>query len=102
MREQKRLLLDDLSKRATEEAIRRGFDDAGWLRAPLNNARLVSVGLYRGHLGAFRTLMEQCSGDFACFYTAAEELADAAPDERRQRLEAISAGRAASPPPGRY
>ncbi len=90
MRRRKRALLDDLSRRAVEEAARRGFEDAGWLRAPLNNARLVSVGVYRSHLGAFRALYQQCDSDLSCFYAGAEELADLPAEQRRQRLDAFA------------
>ena len=90
MRSRKRTLLDDLATRSAEAARRLGFENAGWLRPPINNARLVSVALYRGHLGAFRALLEQCNDDMACFYAAAEDIARLSDEDRRERLESMS------------
>ncbi len=91
-REKKAALLDRLVERAEQAAAAAGFRAPGWVRPPLNNARLLSVALYRGHVDAFRTLLSECSEDFECFYAAAEALGDMAPDERGRRLEALSGG----------
>lgn len=93
MRKRKRELLDELSDRATEKARQLGFADAGWLKGPLNNARLASSGLYRGQLPAFRQLLSDCDDQLGCFYAAAAELKELPADQRQRRLDEL--GRAA-------
>lgn len=61
-RARKAQILIELSDRATREAQARGFSNAGWLSTPPNNGRLVSVGLYRGYLDAFRRMLADCDG----------------------------------------
>ena len=85
-RAKKQALLDALSARAEDEASRLGFSHAGWLRPPLNNARLASTSLYRGNLTAFRRLLANCDGDIACFYREANRLSKLPADERRREL----------------
>lgn len=89
-RQAKAALLEDMVERAERTAGDAGFAAPGWVRPPLNNARLLSVALYRGHVDAFRAMLDECSGDFECFYTAAEQLADLEPDDRSRRLELLS------------
>ena len=86
MRDRKQQILDSLSANAAIKARQLGFENAGWLRPPLNNARLASVALYRGNLDAFRRVLEHCDGDIGCFYEEAERLAGLSPEERRQQL----------------
>jgi predicted aminopeptidase len=86
-REKKRALLDGLSERAAAEAAQLGFSNAGWLRPPLNNARLASTSLYRGNLPAFRRLMVDCDEDITCFYREAARLAELPADDRQRELE---------------
>lgn len=50
-------------------------DADAWLRAPFNNARLVSFSLYEGHLAAFRNMLEDCNHDLPCFYAEARRVA---------------------------
>lgn len=88
-RRQKRELLDALSARADKAARSAGFVTTGWWRPPLNNARLMSVGLYRGHTGAFRALLSGCEQAFECLYAEAERLGRLEPEERRAALEAL-------------
>lgn len=86
-RARKQQLLDALVARAAEDAERLGFDGPGWLRPPLNNARLASMTLYRGKLGAFRRILADCDGNIGCFYAEAERLADLPAAERQLRLD---------------
>jgi predicted aminopeptidase len=70
----KEALLERLSSDAEETVKQQPFAASNWLRPPLNNARLVSLVLYRGQLDVFRELLERCADELSCFYTAAEEL----------------------------
>jgi len=92
-REAKETILDELARAAQQAAIELGFQHAGWLRAPLNNARLASVGLYRGYLPAFRQIMAECRSEISCFYSAAEKLAALDSAERHSALRSLSARR---------
>ena len=89
-RHRKRELLDRLSMRASDEATRSGFKPTGWWNPPLNNARLLSVSLYRGNLDAFRTLFERCEQRFECLHAEAEQLAELDAPERERALAEIS------------
>ena len=93
-RARKQRLIDALVAQAAEEAKRLGFEGPGWLRPPLNNARLASLALYRGQLDAFRRILADCGGDIACFYTEVERLGNLPPADRRQALDSL--GRSAS------
>ena len=87
--------LERLSADARRLATSRGFPDAGWLRPPLNNARLLSVILYSDHLPAFLQLFENCREAFDCFYAEAERIGAMDADARAAALEAL----ASRPPP---
>ncbi len=91
--DEKRLLKEDRLDRLAEE-IRAVYAAAGrevprW-PSQLNNARIVSLTLYEGHLPAFRALLDGCDGDLSCFYTAARDLAAAGPEQRRRRLAELT------------
>lgn len=88
MRDRKQQILDTLLARAAEKASQLGFENAGWLRPPLNNARLASVALYRGNLDAFHRLLQRCDGDIGCFYEESERLAGLSIEERQRQLAA--------------
>ena len=75
-----------------ESQLHSGLDIRNWLAPPLNNARLVSLGLYEGNLSSFRTLMKDCDGDFECFYAQASALADLEFDQRQARLQELDSG----------
>ena len=94
-RARKQRLIDALVARAAEDAKRLGFQGSGWLRPPLNNARLASLALYRGQLGAFRRILADCGGDLACFYAEAERLGNLPPADRRQQLDRLGQSMAA-------
>lgn len=89
-RAKKQVLLDSLSANAGELISSRNIGLSNWLAEPLNNARLVSLGLYEGGQNAFSTILENCENNLACFYTAAEALAELSAEDRKQELELLS------------
>ncbi len=73
-RAKKQQLLERLSADAEKMVSEQPFAASNWLRPPLNNARLISLVLYRGQLAIFHDLLERCEDELGCFYLAAEEL----------------------------
>ncbi len=61
-----------------------------WLQGELNNARLVSLGLYRGSVAAFMSVYDDCDEKLACFYSAVEELAELPAEQRATALDRTS------------
>jgi predicted aminopeptidase len=92
MRTQKRIVLDALSQDVQVAIDASGMEVRNWLAPPLNNARLVSLGLYEGNLPSFRTLMKDCNGDLKCFYAQAAVLAELEFDLRQVRLQELDSG----------
>lgn len=88
-RESKRELLDVLSADADELFAAHGIDGSP-LAAPLNNARLVSLGLYEGWASGFRAVYEECAEQLDCFYARASDLASLPANERSARLSLLS------------
>lgn len=95
--------MNEQAKRDKKRArLQRLSDDAGaliaarepglrnWLASPLNNARLVSLGLYEGRQNAFAYLLKECNEDMRCFYDAAESLANLPAEQRRTELESLA------------
>lgn len=78
-REKKRDILSRLSSDAEGVVQQQTFTATNWLQPPLNNARLVSLVLYRGQLDEFRDMLKHCNNEMVCFYQAAEDLAQALP-----------------------
>ena len=74
MRLAKQERLDELGVeiRAAVEAA--GRQPPEWTKAPINNARIVSIGLYLGRVQEFRDLYEHCEQDLPCFYERASYL----------------------------
>lgn len=91
MRKRKLHILDRLARDAEALVEREGRHSANWLQPPLNNARLVSIGLYEGHVAAFMQMYADCNRDLGCFYAAADSLARLDRDQRAQQLESMSA-----------
>jgi predicted aminopeptidase len=89
-RERKQELLDDLSAAAARLIEASGSGTTNWLAPPLNNARLASLGLYEGRLGVFETILQNCNGQLACFYTETKQLAELDLDERERRLDQLA------------
>jgi predicted aminopeptidase len=88
-RQRKRVLLDELSAQAEQTIAASGTGARNWLAAPLNNARLVSLGLYEGQLGAFSQILENCADDIECFYTETNRLAELSLTDRQHALELL-------------
>jgi predicted aminopeptidase len=86
MRRQKDAVLNELSRDVRLLLAGDGANALGWFGGALNNARLVSLGLYEGWLPAFREMYKDCNGKMGCFYDAAETLAELPRDERYARL----------------
>ena len=74
MRLEKRRRLRRLAADLKAKLAESGRDSPGWLGEELNNARLVSIGLYELDLARFRAVYEDCERDLACFYRRAKEL----------------------------
>jgi len=89
MRGRKRALLDELSAQAGLLVEKSAAGAGNWLAAPLNNARLVSLGLYEGKRGAFDLILQNCAADLECFYTATEKLAALSVADRQRELELL-------------
>ena len=96
-RREKRARLDALAADAARLMQAAGREPSGWLTGELNNARLVSMTLYEGRLPAFRALLAECDGAFACFYDAAARLADLDAAQRSERLDALAGSESMSP-----
>jgi predicted aminopeptidase len=88
-RDRKHTLLNELSTQAGLMVEKSGTGAGNWLAAPLNNARLVSLGLYEGQLGAFDRILENCFADLECFYIETEKLAALSMADRQQALELL-------------
>lgn len=86
MRQEKAAVLGRLSRDVESLLSKNGGNAPGWPGGALNNARLVSLGLYEGWLPAFLELYKDCNGKLPCFYQQAGELAGLPPDERVARL----------------
>lgn len=65
-----------------------GYD--AWFDGPINNAKLVSVAVYRDLVPDFERLLRHCGGDLARFYAAVAEIGDLAPERRHQALRGAS------------
>jgi predicted aminopeptidase len=72
------------------EELRRGWGDFtgydAWFARDLNNAHLVSVGLYNQYIPAFQALLRQHGGDLKTFYGAVEELSQLSKAKRVEKL----------------
>lgn len=89
-RERKREILDALSSDAGDIIAASDSGQRNWLAAPLNNARLVSIGLYGDGQNAFSGILAECEQDLECFYASAERLAELSADERKARLNLLA------------
>ncbi|TBR40644.1 aminopeptidase [Dyella terrae] len=61
----------------------------GWVKAPINNARLVPFGLYDGWKPAFARLFEQSGKQWHAFYDRVRHLASLPVDQRLTELKAL-------------
>ena len=66
-----------------------GYDS--WFTQDLNNARLVSIGLYHQHVAAFQKLLARRGSDLTVFYHAVEEMVRQPKEKRDSALSALGA-----------
>jgi predicted aminopeptidase len=74
--------------------VGRTLDAAGrahshWLSSELNNARLLPMALYDGHVPAFRAQFVECEFDLTCFYERVKEISKLKKPERDARLDEL-------------
>lgn len=67
-----------------------GREPGAWLRAPVNNARLVSFSLYEGDLPAFRQMLADCGHELSCFYEEAQRVSELDAPSREAHLAALA------------
>lgn len=60
-----------------------------WVYAPMNNAKLLPIGLYDQWTPAFAALFRQVHGDWSAFFTAVEQLGELPADRRKAALERL-------------
>ena len=89
----KKEILESLSADAGRVVEQQPFAANNWLKAPLNNARLASLVLYRGQLDDFRRLLERCENDLSCFYQRVESIAELPQEERSCELKGSAVAR---------
>jgi predicted aminopeptidase len=89
-RSRKQASLDALSAAAARLAKDSGPGAVNWLAAPLNNARLASLGLYEGRQDVFRKILRDCDDELVCFYAETRKLADLDREERERRLDQMA------------
>jgi len=58
-----------------------------WMARGLNNARLAGIATYRELVPAFQSVLQQCRGNFNCFYGRVETLGKLSKTMRRAQLE---------------
>lgn len=58
-----------------------------WMSRGLNNARLAGIATYRELIPGFQHLLQQCQGDFSCFYTQVKKLGKLSKTERLSQLK---------------
>ncbi|MBI3897591.1 MAG: aminopeptidase [Gammaproteobacteria bacterium] len=63
-----------------------GYD--GWFADDLNNAHLVSIGMYHRHIPAFQAILARQQGDLNAFYEAVKVLGHLPKTERTAALDA--------------
>ncbi|MFJ3525750.1 aminopeptidase [Pseudomonas sp. NPDC090203] len=63
------------------------FDN--WVYAPMNNARLLPIGLYDQWTPAFAALFKEVGGDWPAFFAAVEKMGALPKDQRKAALERL-------------
>lgn len=89
----KQAAIDDLRARYRKLRETRWSDfDAfdAWFEAPINNAKLLPVGLYHRWVPAFAALYAEVEREWAVFHKRVEALSGLAPEVRQQRLAALA------------
>jgi len=85
-RSRKEETLNELSTLAQQAVDRSGIEIYNWLAPPLNNAQLVSIGLYESEVPFFRALLDLCNDDLVCFYEEAAALAELDFEQRQEEM----------------
>ncbi|WP_253417374.1 aminopeptidase [Pseudomonas sp. GGS8] len=93
MRERKAAAFEQLRReyrtlRDSQWAGNKRYD--AWINAPMNNARLLPLGLYNQWVPAFAALFRQVDGDWMKFYAAVEKLGTLPVEERKAALRALA------------
>jgi len=93
LRQQKEQAFDSLRKNYEALKVQWGGRDdfGGWLRGPLNNARLNTVETYYRLVPAFEKMLAAAGGDLPRFYAEVRHLAKLPKAPRHQRLEEFTA-----------
>lgn len=81
------LQLSDVTQALIDDS---GLNVENWLAAPLNNAKLVSIGVYDGNVPAFRMILRDCEGNLQCFYARATEFSDMNAPDRNDALKKLN------------
>lgn len=90
MRALKSARLEQLASEARAELRAAGRSENHWLTGDLNNARLLPMSLYDGHVTAFLALYADCGSVLDCLYEEAENIAKLDRSERHARLDALA------------
>ncbi len=61
-----------------------------WVYAPMNNARLLPIGLYDQWVPAFEALYRRVNGNWPAFFTAVEKMGGLPKEERKAALERLA------------
>ena len=61
-----------------------------WFAGPLNNAQLNTLADYEGWVPGFAAVLAACDGDWACFWTEVERIADLSAEQRQALLETMN------------
>jgi predicted aminopeptidase len=61
-----------------------------WVYAPMNNARLLPIGLYDQWVPSFEGLFRQVNGDWVAFFAAVEKMGALPKEERKAALERLA------------
>jgi predicted aminopeptidase len=82
-----RLRGDYFRLRDSEWGGKAGYDD--WIKADINNAKLLPFGLYHHWVGAFAALYAQHDGDWVAFYAGAVRIAREGKTARTEELRKL-------------
>ena len=87
-RRRKHELLDEMSTAYKQIRANRNEDDGydAWFADDLNNAKLMSVAIYRTYLPGFEKLLSSSGGNLIVFYGLAEQLRGCTKEQRRYIL----------------
>ncbi|MEX0347638.1 MAG: aminopeptidase [Rhizobiaceae bacterium] len=66
----------------------KGYD--GWFDAPINNAKLATIGVYNDLVPAFSRLLEICDGDYQRYYKSVVRIGKLEKADRRRALTQAS------------